>query len=630
VVVVLLAGCDFFASGPSWQDQLEPAGPCYAFNFADGVDVASNNELHAIFACLNSQGMLNAFVPADAALDVATRSGSVGSGLVGLLDAAGKTRSVSAGGLLAGALKLFDDREGSEELLELILEVAYGAAVTDLGNGVTVNSSVSLHDGLLLPVVESMAAAATLLLDDDLALGDSLGAALRSEEAPRWVWSLALAPVAPDAGLAALAADWPLVLAEIIEETEDASNNRHSGGTGNSLRDAASALFDGNALPDIVSAAGPLLGDEHTRDALARWVEEEDDAGRWEDLDDGLLYLARVDRDGGSLSDGEDSALVSLVRLLHDANQPVDCRIDLFVTDIHWSLGNLAVAILEVLAGIDADTAAGGVDILGNALGYPLTDAILETIADSGVCPVIDAQLVADLESLDRLSDPPAEDLLLSLLGLLQASDDHIEAVADLATSLHAAGLVEPLEELLFDLATRFPADRLLLAVPSLLDPDGRQASSAFPAGIRPVDVHVLATLLLAVTDSEHWEVVEPVLGSVIRNANTWEAVGNAPRLLTRADTVTGRLLPLLAERIAAEPELPWLPAAADYVEDPGVFSSALVLLEVQPLRAALLDTALLAPGPVPWLASLYVGGTVDKLWDTFALFRPLLGDPDV
>jgi hypothetical protein len=52
--------------------------------------------------------------------------------------------------------------------------------------------------------------------------------------------------------------------------------------------------------------------------------------------------------------------------------------------------------------------------------------------------------------------------------------------------------------------------------------------------------------------------------------------------------------------------------------------------LEVDDLRVALLDTELLAPGPMPWLAELQTGGTLEQLWDTLALFRPLLGEPDV
>jgi hypothetical protein len=629
-MLALLAGCNFFASEPNWQDQLEPSGPCYAFDLGDGVATDDNAELHAIFACLNRGGLLHAFEATDRTLDAPTRQGTVGGELVELAGAVGAASDVSVAGLFESALDTLDDREGTGELVELVLELAYAASVAELGGGVTINSSPSLHEGLLVPAAETVAAVGRVLLDDDLAAAPIVGGALRSEAAPRWLWTLALAPEAPDAGLSQLAEYWPLTVAQIIEQAADTSNNRHAGATGDSLRDGAVALLGGDALPSLVAAASPILDDEYAVDALARWVEEADAAGDWQDLDDGLLYLARVDRQGGSLSDGEVTALEGLVRLLHDANRPVDCSIDIFVTDIEFSLGNLAVAILQVLGGTDGGTAAGSVDVLGDALGYPLTGAILDTIADTGVCPVIDQEFVDDLDALDRLSDPPAEPLLAVLLGLLRAEDDHIDTVADVVTALHDESLVWPLEELLYDVATRSAADRLLAAAPALLDPDGRQESAAFPAGVRPVDVHAVVAFVVGVTEADSWAAVGPALSVAVAEASTWEAVDNAHRLLTRSGTVTERLLPMLAERLATAPELAWLDTAADLVEDPAVTGGALRLLEVDDLRVALLDTELLAPGPMPWLAELQTGGTLEQLWDTLALFRPLLGEPDV
>lgn len=629
MILALLAGCDFFASGPTWQEQRDPSGPCYAFDLRDGVESGANEELHAIFACLNRQGMLHAFERADLALDEPTRSGTVGASLVGALSAAGRMGEVPVSSLLSDVLAAFDDRAGTMDLVDLALEWAYAVGVEELGTAVTVNSTTSLRAGVFLPFSESLGAAATRVLDDDLVALGPLSRALRSEEAPRWVWSLALAPDAPDAGLAGIAEGWTLTLAQLLEDAGKTSNNRHGGATGNSLRDGAEALLEANALPTVLAAGEAILDDAHTRDALARWVEEEATEGRLQDVDDGLLYLASVDRLGGSLADGEDSALVSLLRLLHDANQPVDCRIDLFVTDIEWSLGNLSVAILEVIAATDPDTAASGVDILGDALGYPLTGGILDTIADSGVCPVIDRQLVDDLDAVDRLSDPPAENLLASLIGLLQATDDHTEALVDVIGAVHEAALVEPLEELVFDLAGSAAADHLLAAIPALLDPDGRQAAEAFPAGVEPVDVHAVATLLLALAEADTWEAIAPPLRVLVEEQATWDALANARGLLTRSGTVTERALPMFAGFVKAGPDLPWLTGLADVLDEGAVVEPAIGLVEVGALRAALLDTELLAEGPVPWLAQLRVGGTLDQLWDTLALFRPLLGDAD-
>jgi hypothetical protein len=115
----------------------------------------------------------------------------------------------------------------------------------------------------------------------------------------------------------------------------------------------------------------------------------------------------------------------------------------------------------------------------------------------------------------------------------------------------------------------------------------------------------------------------------VLAESTTWDAVDNLRTLLTRSGTVTERAWPMLAEAVKSSPDLPWLASLNRLVEDRTVMEPALALVEVAPLRAALLDTELLAEGPVPWLATLYTGGTLDQLWDTLALFRPLLGDAD-
>lgn len=629
-MLAFLAGCTFSQSGADWSDQVSPSGPCYAFNLADGVVVGDNTELHAAFACLNRQGMVEPLIPVDVALDSATRSGNVGGRFLDVVGGVASAQSGSIAGVLAAALGLFDDREATERWLRLFVELAYASSVAELGGAVSINSSVSLGNGVLLPLYEVVGAVATAVLDDDLQALVPVSSALRSDAAPRWLWTFALAEQAPDDDFSTLAADWPGILAAVVDRTADTSNDENPGATGNSLRDGVVAVTTNEALVDLAAAGAPLLEDEFTRDQLAGWVIDEAHAGRWADLDDGLLYLASVDREGNVVSAGEDTALVSLVRLFHDANQPITCTIDLLVTDLDVDLGNLAVAILQNLAVLDPETAASGVDLLGDTLGYPLTGTILDAVADSGVCPVIDEQLVSDLQSIDRLSDPSAEGLLRSLLGFLAAADDHIDAVADVAGQLHEHGLVDPLEEVLYDLGGTSTLSSVLAALPALVDPDGRQAASAFPSGVRPVDMGAICDLLLAVSEADTWRSLSPIVDTVVASSSTWSAVENSQHLLTQSGTTTSTALVLLYDVLSADPELAWLETAATLVDDPASVRPALELAENDALRHALVDTELTRIGPLPWFTQLYVGGTVGQLWDTLALFRPLLGDPDV
>lgn len=604
-------------------------GPCHEFDFSDGVDTADNAELHAAFACLNRQGTVEPLARIDAALDSPTRSGTVGGAAVAALSALAAHGGFSLSALVRSAVFVVEDPTAALGAARLFLEVAYAVAVPELGVGVSINSAVSLSSGVLWPALDTGSALAGVTLDRDLDPLVPVAAALRSTDAPRWVWTLALLPEAPDPALGALAEGWPAIMATLIDQTADSANDRDPGASGNSLRDGMAALTGGDALVDLVAAAAPILSDDHTRDALAAWVEDEEQAGRWARLDAGLAYLAGVDRRGGHLDDEEDSALVGLVRLLHDTNRPVECTVDLLVTELHVDLGNLAVAILESLATIDPDTASGGLDVLSDALGYPLTTAILDLLADTGACPVIDAELVEDLESLDRLSDPSAEDLLRSLLGLLAATDEHIPAVADSASALHEHRLVDPMEELVYDVAGTSASRALLGVIPGLLDPDLRQATAAFPAAVRPVDIDVVCGLVLALGSAETWERLQPLVATVVERDSTWEAVANSERLLNRADTATSQLLTRLRDLVDADPSLSLLTTTAGILEDEQVVRPLAEVLENDALRTAFTATELTNPGPVPWLAQLYVGGTLPLLFDTLALFAPLLGGDD-
>lgn len=629
MLALLLAGCGDFQTPSAWTDQLAPSGPCYAFNLTDGVTPGDNTELHAAFACLNRQGTVAPLSPLDVALDAPTRSGNVGGQLVAVLEGVGARDDLSLAGAVHAALAAFDDREGTDAWLRLGVEWLYAAHVDELGGAISVNSATSLDLGLLVPLWTTGSAVAASVLDDGGAALAPVESALRADATRRWAWTLAVADQAPDAALQALAEDWPGLVAEAIDRTEDASNDRTPGATGNSLHDAVTALTTGDTLVDVVAAAEPILADPFAQDQLAVWVVDEDHAGRWSHLDDGVAYLASVDPEGGHLDDGEASALVALVRLFHDTNQPVTCSIDLWVTTIDIDLGNLAVTLLQALARIDPDTASSGVDVLGDALGYPLSGAALGTIADSGVCPVINDQFVADLQSLDRLSDPAAEDLLRSLLGALAAVDDHLDAVADVASVLHDDHLVTPVQELVYDLAGTAALREPLAAVPALVSPDGRQAADLLPAGVRPVDVGAVCDLVLAVGDADTWHTLGPLVGPVVAAPSTWTAVHNAHHLLTRSGTSTAELLPMLAAHLADDPDLTVLDTAADLLADPAVATPALELAEDDALRGAATGTELTDIGPLPWLAELYVDGTIDQLWDTLTLFRPLLGDDD-
>lgn len=638
---VVLGGCSFAATGEDWRDQIGPSGPCFEANLLDGLDRASTAEAHAVFACLNGTGALDAYAPLDVALDGPTRDGPVGLVLAGWL-AELPTADLSLGTLVEDALALLREPAGIFDTLHLGFELVYGKPWPWLGGAVPFNSQTALDDGLLVPALPVVGAVAGAVLDEDLAPLAPLADAVRSDVTRRLAWTLASVGASTDPTLSAIDARWALDVSDVIARVADGDNDRWSRASGNSLRDVATALFtreaDGRITLDHLSdPLAPVLADIGLRDALALDLADQVDAGRVEVLPAQVRYLVTVDARGGALSAGEDSALVSLLRLLHDADTEVDCSIDLVVFDIDISLGNLSVDLLQLLARQDPDTVDGGVGLLGDLLGVSLTDDILDAVADSGVCPVIDAQLVADLHAVDRLADPQTDELLYVLLDVLATFDDRgqVPALVDTIGEAHALGLVPPIEELLRDTAdTAFAAD-LVDLLPTLLDPWAWHDADYFPAGTPPLDFDTVwdtAAFLLTAGPSDgagSLETPTAALAGPVKAAlaqeGTWTTLGALGELLAESDALTARALDHVGALCGADPGLATLDALADALENTTLARPLLVLAEADALQDAATRTELVQEGPLPFTARLVHGGTLDVLLDTLALLANLL-----
>ncbi len=639
-LALALGGCSFAETGEDWRAGLEPAGPCYEANLLDGLDTASTDEAHAVFACLNATGALDAYGPLDAALDGETRDGAVGLVLARWV-AELPLADLSLATLLEEGIALLEDPTGLFDLLHIGFELVYGAPWPWLGASVALNSQTALDDGLLVPLLPVAGLVAGTVLDEDLAPLAPLADAARADATKRLLWTLASVGTSDDPTLAGLADDWAPDLADALGRMADGSNDRWSDATGHSLRDLATVLltYEGDGritLDHLAEPAGPLLADTRLRDALGVVLEDQLAAGRVDELPAQVLYLASVDARGGALSSGEDSALVALLRLLHDADTQVTCSVDLGVFEVDIDLGNLSVELLQLLARQDPDTVDGGVGLLGELLGVSLTEDILDGIADSGVCPVIDAQLVDDLQSIDRLTDPETDELLYVLLDVLAATDDQgqVPALVDVLGEAHALGLVPPVEELLRDSADTALAGDLVAFLPALLDPWAHHDADYFPAGFPPLDFPAawdVAADLLAV-DGDGRTPIAALAGpakTAIGQDATWDVLDRFATLVALPDAESADLLLLVDAACQADPALEALDAAADTLEDRALVGPLLVVVEADALRDALSRTELTREGPVPFTAKLVHGGTLQLLLDTLQLFTTLLPEDD-
>ncbi len=623
VLPLILAGCQFHTSGYEWTDQRVADGPCYDANLLDGLDEESTSELHAVFACLDQTGAIEAFSPLDAAMDGSTRQGTAGVVLarwVNGLDGA----DLSLTGAVDGALALLDNREGIHAGVRLAVELLYAAPWADVGVAIPLAEPASLDAGVIAPLLRLAGPIATVLLDDELRELAPIATFLRSDALVQLAWTAASVAESTDPTLSALAHDWPANVADLLSRAENTTNNRSFGATGNSIRDIVSAGVAQSTRAAFSAPIAEILDDPTARDGVSDALRSEIAHGRLATVPAQALYLASVDVNGGSLAGGEDSALVSLVRLLHDTNEPVDCSIDLGITSVDVSFGNLAVAILEAIATTDPDSTESGVSLLGDMLGVPLTDAILQGVAETGVCPTVTEQVVNDLHAIDRLNDPATANLLRVLLSLLNALQDHVPAVADAATAAHGLNLVTPAEEALRDIADAPFVAGLIALVPVLLDPEVYH-DAEFPVGVRPVsfdDVWMYAQTVL--TDGS-LDTLDPLVSVIVLDGDLWLAVTNVGRLLAEPDVELAGALELVADAVLTDPLLGAADDLAARLDEPSWLVPALVLVEPDAVRAALLTTSPTAEGALPFIARLARGDTFDVVIDTLALLRDLL-----
>jgi hypothetical protein len=640
LLLLTLSGCAFVEQDDRWSDQLQADGPCWRVDLGDGLDESSTAELRDLFACLNRQGAVEPLAPMVEALEQPSRAGvPLGIELAGLVNDL-PSAQVDLGGLLDLTLALLEDEQRPiEPLAELLVELILGQPYPQVPGMSDPGSVQALDQGVVRPALPVLGLVAGAVLDQPEPLLPLLTQVAPDPAVADAVCTLVGLATTTDPQAAALGADLLPALGQALEQARSPDNDLWDGASGDAVRDLTLALLvdpgeDGQtALSALRPLLLPLLEDELLVANLRETLAEARAAGRLETLPAQLRYLATVDVQGRDLVYGQDSALLALLRLLDSANTEVSCSIDLVITDLTIDLGNLSVALLGLLADQDPQAAADGVDLISEVLGWGFTEDTLDFVADSGLCPVIDDQLVSDLGSIDRLSDPEVDDLLVVLLSALadlrDGQEDHLIGVVDLASLLHARGLVPPVEEALRDLGGGDLAADLSQIVGLVLDP-APLAVAGCPTGASPLTFEGLAGLLRAALADRLGgppvEVIGPVLQAALSQEGAWVALHNLGALLRQPEARLPQGLPLLADLVRLDPDLSLLTGLVPLLQDDALVYPALRLAEAP----ALLDAAA-APsddqrqGPLPWVASLVVEGTLDSLLRTIDLALELL-----
>lgn len=619
-LVVLAASCSP-VDRPSWRDQLVADSPCYRVDLLDGLNEDDPAETRDLFDCLDHHGHLESLRPTVEALQPPSSDGASGlvevARAVNALPDAGVdlSRTVEVGIAL-----LRDPGEPLTGLLDLWLELSTGAPARSVRSGaVDTTDPQVLRSGVLAPLAPVLPVAATDLLSDDMALVTAFGTALRGPTSHAIVYTVAAMARSPHPDVQAVVTGLPEHAGELIEATQDGSDGLWSGGGDDSLRDLVTVMVGDERHDAAMTALAPpltaILQDDRSRSRLGGVLRRLHAEGSLDSVASDLGWLASVNVDGDPAQRGEVSGVEALVRLLDGANRPMVCTLDLGITDVSVNLGNLSVSLLGLIAELDPNTVQSGAGILGDLIDGRLSQTLLTTLANTGVCPTLTSTLVEDLQVLDLLFDDNADSLVRAFLGVTKAlkTDGHLDDMVDAASVLWQTDAIWALGDVVRDTADERLWDDAVAMVPILLDP----AAYGLPADSFAFD-DAWELLSGAVSDPElGWAVTAPVVQHAATADGTWQAMTALGVLLRDRRSQTSDVLVLVDAWTTADPDLTLLDTGAALLADPSIAGPVLRMAAMPGVAASLLAPAP-EPGqqavPLAFGARLVTEGSIDDL----------------
>ena len=640
---VLLCGgvvaCGGTAEEP-WTTQLSADGPCWAVDLSDGLTEGTTEELDLMVDCFDHSGLLAPVRPVFDALDATGPSGDpVGHGVVAYVN------QLLAGGLdLAVAVQDIADRLAALDTAirlgtQVAVELVYARPYRDVSSVVELTDPAALNAGVVVPALPTIGTLALQATTDDGDLVDAMHDLLGHPRVPDLACTVLAVARSEDSDIRASLDGLPAALGEARLASISPDNDRWGLASGDSIRDLLIRLqaSEGAAWGRLSTQLAVVL----RLDGLGPRVEDAFrdvvDAGHLDQLPQQLRYLATVDVQGDPVAPGggaDGTAWTSLLRLLSNANEPTACSVDLGFTSIDIDLGNVAVAILEFIARQDPELVTAGLDLLAGVLDFPLTDDVLDLIAGTGACPVLDHRFVDDLGAIDRLTDREAEDLLyaaIAILAALEGGESHPSAVPELVDAIdivYADGLAEPSGELLIDLGGSELVETFIDAIPWMLDPDRLDAATC-PPGTQPLTFQMgwdIADDLVSPQDTQAAMArIGPTVGQLLDDSQTWTVVDNAVPLLLATDAKVHIVPSTLADAIADDPSLDALHDTRALLADEEAWFPLVAVAATPEVLDAVASTEAPQGGPLPYLSRLVVDGTLDDLMRTLAMAAELL-----
>lgn len=621
-----MALCSCTPEPTPWYSQLEPDSPCYRVNLVDGLDEGSTAEVQDLFGCVNHHGHVAALEPTAAALETDTPIGEAAGITVARMANALPEVDVELLDMISGSLALVEDEALSVAMQDIALEALYGTNRTYVRReGFALDDPTALDAGLLPPLRPALPELAAALQADDGQAFELLADVLEEPETHRWIWSVEGWVLADDPRVSGPVEGLVPHLGGAIVASASPGNDRWRGASGHSLRDLTDALTGGDR--DVVQQISPelrrILADPTVRAALPDLLVRLQQQGHLQVTPAQATWMAEVDTRGGVLTPGEDSALVALLRLLHATNQPLQCRMDIWVTVIDVDLGNLAVTLLRVLADQDPDDVQDVAGLLGRVLGYGVGEGVLKNVAESGTCPALTAQVVDDLYAMERLGEPQSRGLTHTLIGLVKVlrdgEQDRIQELVDIVGDVHQAGAVPALEETLRDIGEGEIGEDLVNLVAVMDDP----ARFGIDARGKPATTleDLLELLVWTVEPGDGgatgWQRLKPLIRPALEQDGTWTMLDRAGALMADERSALSDATELVPLVVNADPELTVLTGLAPALRARPVVDPALDLMQTESLLDEILTTAP-AEGqdevPLAFAGRLIARGTLDDL----------------
>ena len=434
---VLLGGCNPFASLPPGEREELPENPCYDVNLLDGLSEEGPEEFRALYECFNTGGGFDGAEGVVRALETeSTRAGANAAVELGSFvnRLPGEVDVVS---VLREASRLLQERdEFLVHVVHTLAEWTYGrpwpeveVAFGDGGGAFLEPSAVEL--GLVQPLVSMFGTIASSVLDrgDLPELASATGELTAMPELADGLDTLAYLIETQEAELFAHVADDTGAYLEAAPGPDGRN-------TLLALLEVAVTPSDGVAGATPIEAALPIvdsiLDDAVVTDRLVASLGDLYRDGELLGFPEQLHSLLEIDAEGGSLQDGELSALEALIRLLHMTNRPVSC----------WPIevDNLAVFILETMADWEPATVESAALVLVDLLEPLLVPA-------GWVCDGVGPELADTMPSIVRLAESGAMRTLIPLLAAVKGEEgpNRVDDVVDLLALLEQSGIVPPL-----------------------------------------------------------------------------------------------------------------------------------------------------------------------------------------